>query len=112
MDFGQGYQSIHGYYMRDGQWSKLSGAERVVAERDRHGFPSLVEISGHDEDGREFRAQGRCLNHIALHLNPNLFTINSLTEWDLDGVSCFGEDHDNWSAAGARRFFRGRWGHL
>jgi hypothetical protein len=107
MDFGQGYQSIHGYYMRDGRWSKLSAAERVVAERDGHGFPSVVVISGRDEHGREFRAQGRCLNHIALHLNPNLFTINSLTEWDLDGVTCFGEDHDNWSAAGARRFFRG-----
>jgi hypothetical protein len=106
MDFGQGYNSIHGYFMRDGQWSKLAAATRVVAERDRHGFPSVVEISGGDEDGRQFRARGRCLNHIALHLNPNLFTINSLTEWDLDGVSCFGEDHDNWSAAGARRFFR------
>jgi hypothetical protein len=106
MDFGDGYHSIHGYYMRDGEWSKLAGATRVVKERDALGSPLLVEISGRDESGRQFRAQGRCLNHIALHLNPNLFTINSLTEWELDGVGCFGEDHDNWSAAGARRFFR------
>jgi hypothetical protein len=106
MDFGQGYTSIHGYYMREGQWSKLAAATRVVAERDSQGFPSVVEIAGGDENGRQFRARGRCLNHIALHLNPNLFTINSLTEWDLDGLACFGEDHDNWSAAGARHFFR------
>lgn len=107
MDFGQGYNSIHGYHMRDGEWAKLASATRVVSERTAHGFPSVVEIHGTDETGRQFQATGRCLNHIALHLNPNLFTINSLTEWELDGVGCFGEDHDNWSAAGARRFFRG-----
>jgi hypothetical protein len=106
MDFGQGYQSIHGYHMRDGEWAKLTGATRTVAERDARGFPSRVEIAGTDEIGRSFEATGRCLNHIALHLNPNLFTINSLTEWELDGTACFGEDHDNWSAPGARRFFR------
>ena len=107
MDFGQGYNSIHGYYMREGEWAKLASATRVVAERDARGFPSVVEIRGEDDTGRRFEATGRCLNHIALHLNPNLFTINSLTQWELDGVPCYGEDHDNWSASGARRFFRG-----
>lgn len=106
MDFGHGYNSIHGYYMRDGKWAKLGDATRVVPERDDKGFPARVEITGTDDTGREVRAVGRCLNHIALHLNPNLFTVNSLTEWEMDGVTCFGEDHDNWSAAGARRFFR------
>lgn len=107
MDFGQGYQSIHGYYMRDGEWSKLARASRVVTERDRRtGFPLRVEIEGADELGRPFTASGQCLNRIGLHLNPNLFTVNCLTEWELDGVSCYGEDHDNWSAAGARKFFR------
>ncbi|HET6963775.1 MAG TPA: hypothetical protein VFH58_03320 [Acidimicrobiales bacterium] len=107
MDLGQGYQSIHGYYMRQGEWAKLASATRVVSERDGKGFPSVVEIRGEDDTGRRFEATGRCLNHIALHLNPNLFTINSLTQWELDGVPCYGEDHDNWSASGARRFFRG-----
>jgi hypothetical protein len=108
MDFGNGYQSIHGYYMRAGEWSKLARATRVVTERDhRTGFPLRVEIEGADELGRPFTASGRCLNRIGLHLNPNLFTVNCLTEWELDGVNCFGEDHDNWSAAGARKFFRG-----
>lgn len=106
MDFGQGYNSIHGYHMRDGEWSKLASATRTVAARDGEGFPVEVQVTGTDEAGRSFQARGRCLNHIALHLNPNLFTVNSLTEWDLDGVRCFGEDHDNWSAATARRFFR------
>lgn len=107
MDFGSGYQSIHGYYMRDGEWAKMASATRVVTERHPDsGFPLAVEVNGADETGREFRASGRCLNRIGLHLNPNLFTVNCLTEWDLDGEHGFGEDHDNWSAAGARKFFR------
>jgi hypothetical protein len=111
MDLGSGYQSIHGYLMRDGKWAKLARATRVVTERDPGtGFPMSVELVGADELGREFTARGRCLNHIGLHLNPNLFTVNCLTEWDLDGVTCFGEDHDNWSAAGARQFFRAQLG--
>jgi hypothetical protein len=107
MDLGSGYQSIHGYLMRDGKWAKLARATRVVTERHgATGFPLTVEVEGEDEVGRRFSARGRCLNRIGLHLNPNLFTVNCLTEWELDGVICFGEDHDNWSAAGARKFFR------
>jgi hypothetical protein len=41
-----------------------------------------------------------------VHLNPNLFTWNCLTRWSFDGVEAWGEDHDNWSAPAARRFFR------
>jgi hypothetical protein len=111
MDFGSGYNSIHGYYMRDGQWAKLASATRVVTERDgTTGFPLAVTVTGADETGREFEARGRCLNRIGLHLNPNLFTVNCLTEWELDGARCFGEDHDNWSATGARKFFRAQTG--
>ncbi|HMC38753.1 MAG TPA: hypothetical protein VKI19_03765, partial [Acidimicrobiales bacterium] len=75
MDFGAGYQSIHGYYMRDGEWAKLAQATRTVTERDGRGFPARVEVTGADETGRSFEARGRCLNHIAVHLNPNLFTV-------------------------------------
>jgi hypothetical protein len=39
-------------------------------------------------------------------LNPNLFSINCLTEWSFDGIRAFGEDHDNWSAVGIREFLR------
>jgi hypothetical protein len=64
-----------------------------------------------DEAGRDIRAEGRCLNKIGLHLNPNLFTWNCLTEWTFDGVTAWGEDHDNWSAPAARRFFRTQLGY-
>ena len=107
MDFGSGCISIHGYLLRDGTWSKLASGTREVAERHPDtGFPTRVVISGTDELGRELQAEGRCLNHIALPLNPNLFTINALTEWRFDGVEGYGEDHDNWSMPAMRAFAR------
>jgi hypothetical protein len=100
---------IHGYVVRDGEWSKLASARREVVERDPDtGFPRRVHLDITDELGRELHAEGTCLNQIALPLNPNLFTINCLTEWRFDGLTAFGEDHDNWSAASIRRFARSR----
>ena len=107
MNRGQGCQSIHGYLIRDGQWAKLRSATREVTERDPlTGYPRRVRIDGVDELDRELRAEGRCLNQIGVHLNPNLFTVNCLTEWTFGGVTAFGEDHDNWSAPAIRKFVR------
>jgi hypothetical protein len=107
MDFGAGCVSIHGSLLRDDTWSKLVQGTRAVTERDaERGFPRRVVVDGIDEQGRELHAEGECLNRLALHLNPNLFTVNCLTRWSFDGVTAYGEDHDNWSAAGIRRFAR------
>jgi hypothetical protein len=65
-----------------------------------------VRIDGVDELDRPLHAEGRCLNQIGVHLNPNLFTVNCLTEWTFGGVTAFGEDHDNWGAASIRKFIR------
>jgi hypothetical protein len=107
MDFGAGCISIHGYLLRDGSWSKLANGRRDVIERDPvTGYPSVVQVDGTDELGRQLHAEGRCLNRLGLFLNPNLFTVNCLTEWTFDGVTAFGEDHDNWSAPAIRRHAR------
>jgi hypothetical protein len=107
MDFGAGCVSIHGYLLRDGEWSKLASGRREVVERDGDtGYPQAVHIDGVDELGRTLSADGRCLNRLGLFLNPNLFTVNSLTEWSFDGITAFGEDHDNWSAPAIRQFAR------
>jgi hypothetical protein len=107
MDFGSGCVSIHGYLLRDGTWSKLASGRREVLERDAAtGYPTAVQVEGTDELGRELHAEGRCLNRLGLFLNPNLFTVNCLTEWTFDGVTAFGEDHDNWSAPAIRRHAR------
>ena len=108
MNYGTGCIGIHGYVVRDGEWSKLASASREVVERDpATGFPRRVDLDITDELGRTLHAEGTTLNHLAFPINPNLFTINCLTEWTFDGISAFGEDHDNWAAASMRRFMRG-----
>ena len=98
---------IHGYLLRDGEYARLvpgKGRRDVVERRD--GVPVRVRLTGEDERGRAFEAEGRCVNHLGVHLNPNLFTFNCLTEWSFDGRTAWGEDHDNWSAQAVREFFR------
>jgi hypothetical protein len=106
MDFGTGAIVIHGSYMRDGEWAKLKGGERRVIERDGEGFPLIVELDGVDELGREFNARGETTNSLGFLINPNLYTINCLTRWSFDGITTWGEDHDNHSFPDARRLFR------
>ena len=99
---------IHGYLVRDGVYAKLvpGKGKREVLERADGDAPTRVRLTGEDELGRSFEALGSCLNKIGVHLNPNLFTWNCLTDWEWDGARGWGEDHDNWSAAAATRFFR------
>lgn len=107
-DKGHGIAEInHGYYIRDGRFAKLRKGQRDVLERDpATGYPTRIQIIGIDESGREFQADGRCVNAFALLLNPNIWTVNCLVEWTFDDVTVFGEDHDNWTPYGYRRFYR------
>ena len=111
LDFGTGSLAIHGYVLRDGVWSKVSsGSRRVLARHEHTAYPTAVAVDLVDELGRALHAEGRCINGLGLFLNPNLYSVNCLTEWTFDGVTAFGEDHDNWSATGIREFLRDRSG--
>lgn len=98
---------IHGYLVRDGTYARLAPGQgrRDVLEREC-GVPKRVRLTATDELGRQLEAEGRCVNHLGVHLNPNLFTFNCLTEWEFGGVRAWGEDHDNWTAPAVRQFFR------
>jgi len=111
MDFGMGGVAIHGYVLRDGTWAKVASGGRRVLERDPvSAYPTAVAIDLRDELGRDLHAEGRCLNGLGLFLNPNLYSVNCLTEWAFDGMTAYGEDHDNWSAVGIQEFRRSRRG--
>ena len=93
--------------LRDGDWARLARAPREVVQRDAAtGSRCASCVDGVDELGRALHAEGAASTSSRLHLNPNLFTVNCLTEWTFDGITAYGEDHDNWSAAAARAFFR------
>ena len=106
-DRGRGLESIHGYLIRDGVWAELAHATREVLERaPASGYPKRVRVAGEDTLGRPLRAEGRCLNAIGVQLNPNMLSINCLTDWQWNGVRGYGEDHENWTPGAARKFFR------
>ncbi len=78
----------------------------VASIREAAGKPSRLRITGVDELGRRLHAEGRRLNKLGMPLNPNMLSINCLTEWEFDGVPGYGEDHENWTPAEGRAFFR------
>ena len=86
--------------------AKLSGGSRHVLER-KDGHPTHVRLQLEDERGRSFEIEGRGHNALGMHRSPNAWTWNCLTEWQWEGQSAWGEDHDNWSTAGVRKFLRG-----
>ena len=101
------FRAYHGYLIRVGVWSKLASGRRDVLERDpATGYPARVRITGVDELGRALDAEGRCLNKLGFALNPNMLSINCLTEWSFNGTQGYGEDHENWTPAEGRNFFR------
>ncbi len=109
MDFGDESGAIHGSVRRDGTWAKVvSGSRTVTRRHEGSGHPDAVTLEITDELGRRVEAEGRCQNGLGFFLNPNLYTVNCLTEWSFDGLTAHGEDHDNWSAAGIRRFLHAR----
>ena len=77
-------------------------------ERNAEGFPTHVVIDGVDQIGRTLTAHGTGHNGLSFFINPNMFTMNCLFEWTFDGVTAWGEDHDNWSHPAIRRFNRER----
>jgi len=108
-DFGNGSQNVHGYIRRDGKLSPIAtGTRRVVERAAVSAYPTRIELVGTDSEGRSYLVSGSARNNFGWAINPNLYTINALMEWSLDGSTMFGEDHDNWSAASIRAFHRSR----
>jgi hypothetical protein len=101
--------AIAGFMKRNGELGRVVSGEREVLERiDDH--PSRVRLHLVDDLGRESTIDGRSLNALGMHRTPNAWTWNCLTDWQWDGRQAWGEDHDNWSAAGVRHFRRSRMG--
>lgn len=106
-DRGEGCLGYHGYLIEEGIWAPLAEARReVLARAPGTGYPTVVRVTGRDRLGRALLAEGRCLNQLGVPLNPNMLSINCLTDWQINGVQAYGEDHENWTPAAARDFFR------
>jgi hypothetical protein len=86
---------IRGYLMRDGTWASVTSGSRSV-ERDRLGRPAVIHIDAVDELGRSLEAVGTTVSRQVFTAYPDMFCWNSLTRWDFDGGTAWGEDQDIW----------------
>jgi hypothetical protein len=105
VDRGEGDNVTTGYLMRHGQWARLATGTRHV-ERDAHGRPVEVSIDATDELGRRITASGDVVTRQVFTAYPSMFCWNSLVQWNLEGVACWGEDQDVWSPRRWRTFVR------
>jgi hypothetical protein len=86
-----------GWLVRDGRLVPLAKGERRITRRGEHGQPLGIRLTGVDAEGREFLAEGTSLSRSVVHTAGNILAWDSLIDWRLDGLPCYGEDHDVWA---------------
>jgi hypothetical protein len=96
-----------GWYLKDGEISRLVTGRRTVLERDARGRPVAVSVEGRDESGRELTATGRCRNVLHWNGYPSLHMFWSMVDWEFDGRSAVGEEQDYFPIQQVRRLLRG-----
>ena len=105
------YPMIMGFFLRDGEVSRLSKGRRAILGRDdATGTVTRVLVEGIDELGRELHAEGETVSRFVNFCNENLVGWNYLVRWDIDGVEAWGEQHENYSTGAFRRYLRARQG--
>ncbi|WP_028935463.1 DUF7065 domain-containing protein [Pseudonocardia spinosispora] len=95
-----------GWYMRDGETSRLVSAHRTVTSRDAGGRPLEIVVDGTDELGRTLHAVGRTRNALRWNGYAFLYMFWCMTEWEFDGETAIGEEQDYFPIQQARRFLR------
>ena len=100
------YKLLTGYVLREHGLRVVTEAWRDV-DRDAQGRPVRVEVNGVDEDGVEFRAEGRVVSRFGMPSTP-WFNWVTLMRWTLpDGTEAIGEDQETWSPERFRALRRG-----
>ncbi|MGF1599398.1 MAG: hypothetical protein ACFCVK_21205 [Acidimicrobiales bacterium] len=97
----------YGFVDRHGEAVSLVDGERTVRRNPVHGWVDEIRIEATDANGDPFAAAGRSWSRLVINRHT-FIDINSLIEWDVDGVgpAWWGEDQDMWPVhrwAAARR---------
>ena len=101
--FGTTEPVLAGWLRRDGTTSHVRSGEHTV-ERDATGAPVAIHLTGTDELGRDFTAEGRCVNLLNFTaFGTEIFWHWSLTEWTIDGQTAWGEEQDVFDGTLRRR---------
>jgi hypothetical protein len=98
---------LFGWLFRDCKVAPVATATRKAVERRPDGVPLVTVVSGRDELGREFAAEGRMRSVVKWTGLPGLTTFWALTEWTLEsGDKIYGETGEVFPSAFLRRFLR------
>ena len=77
------YPMIMGFFLRDGEVSRLTTGRRAILARDpATDTVTRVLVEGTDELGREFHAEGETVSRFVNFCNENLVGWNYLVRWE------------------------------
>lgn len=93
MGAGREAQCIGGYVHQDEQMASLVSGKRTVLEYGQFG-PSRVEFEGTDSLGRSMRATGSIDPGLVFTGYTDHTVVWSLTEWDWNGATCWGDNQE------------------
>lgn len=87
---------IHTGYLRSGsEVSYLLGGSRRTERDPTTGWITAMTVDATDERGRALHADGRASSRMILPGSTSI-CINTLVQWQVDGVTIWGEDQDVW----------------
>lgn len=106
MGAGREADCIGGYILRDGQMASMASGRRTVLEYGQFG-PSKVRFEGTDTLGRTMSALGTIDPGLIFTGYTDHTVVWSLTEWDWDGASYWGDNQEFCPDDHFRRVARG-----
>jgi len=109
MGAGREAQCIGGYIHQGGQMASLVSGKRTVLEYGEFG-PSRVEFEGTDSLGRSMRATGSIDPGLVFTGYTDHTVVWSLTEWDWNGATHWGDNQEFRPSEPFRQLARGELG--
>ena len=106
MGAGREATCIGGYIHQDGTMASLVSGKRTVLDYGRFG-PSRVEFTGTDTLGRTMRATGTIDPGLVFTGYTDHTVVWSLTQWDWNGATCWGDNQEFCPDDQFRRIARG-----
>jgi hypothetical protein len=105
MGEGERQKVIGGFIWKDGEMASLAAGTRRVVEFGAFG-PRRVEFEATDKLGRTLRATGRLDDGLIFTGYTDHTVVWSLTEWDWNGVTHWGDNQEFCSAVRFRKIAR------
>lgn len=106
MGTGKEQKILTGFLQQGGETAKLVEGVRRIETYGKYGASSVI-IDAVDALGRSLHVEGRVDEGLLFSGNTTHTVVWSFTEWDWNGVTCFGDSQEFYPAPMFRRMARG-----